>query len=343
MANIVKQLAIKNAAGEQVIVDIGAKAENIVFSDGSSLADKDFTENITEMTGASSTDAGAAGLVIKPLAGDENKYLRGDGTWADGPIGPQGEKGDKGDTGEGFSVFKTYSSITNMENDKDNVEEGKFVLITSDVEDEDNAKLYVRDMNGFSFLTDLSGAQGIKGEQGDQGETGATYTPTVSQDGDLSWTNDKSLSNPQTVNIKGPKGDPGDQGEAGAVFTPSVDADGNITWTNNKELQNPSQVNIKGPKGDPGDKGDQGDPFSIFKTYPSITEMGNDLNNVPEGKFVVIQSTIDNEDNAKLYQKQGMTFTYICNMSGPKGEKGEDAHAIDATYDESSEIIYLFQ
>ena len=38
---------------------------------------------------------------------------------------------------------------------------------------------------------------------------GATFTPSVSEDGDLSWSNDKGKDNPPTVNIKGAKGDPG--------------------------------------------------------------------------------------------------------------------------------------
>lgn len=38
---------------------------------------------------------------------------------------------------------------------------------------------------------------------------GATFTPTLAQNGDLSWENDKGLDNPDTVNIKGPKGDTG--------------------------------------------------------------------------------------------------------------------------------------
>lgn len=38
---------------------------------------------------------------------------------------------------------------------------------------------------------------------------GATFTPSVSDNGDLSWTNDKGKENPPTVNIKGAKGDPG--------------------------------------------------------------------------------------------------------------------------------------
>ena len=35
------------------------------------------------MQGASSTKAGAAGLVPAPKVGEQNKFLRGDGTWAE--------------------------------------------------------------------------------------------------------------------------------------------------------------------------------------------------------------------------------------------------------------------
>ena len=40
------------------------------------------TATIAAMTGASSSAAGKAGLVPKPAAGDQSKFLRGDGTWA---------------------------------------------------------------------------------------------------------------------------------------------------------------------------------------------------------------------------------------------------------------------
>ena len=63
---------------------------------------------------------------------------------------------------------------------------------------------------------------GVEGPQGEVGETGATFTPHVSESGVLSWTNDKDLDNPVSVNIKGEKGDPstvpgpkGDKGEKG--------------------------------------------------------------------------------------------------------------------------------
>lgn len=44
------------------------------------------------------------------------------------------------------------------------------------------------------------------------GENGATFTPSVSEDGVLSWTNDRELPNPEPVNIKGEKGDDGKDG-----------------------------------------------------------------------------------------------------------------------------------
>lgn len=41
----------------------------------------------------------------------------------------------------------------------------------------------------------------------DSGELdGATFTPSVSSTGDLSWTNDRGRENPETVNVRGPDG-----------------------------------------------------------------------------------------------------------------------------------------
>ena len=41
------------------------------------------------------------------------------------------------------------------------------------------------------------------------GQNGATFTPSVSEDGVISWTNDRELENPAPVDIRGPKGDAG--------------------------------------------------------------------------------------------------------------------------------------
>lgn len=44
---------------------------------------------------------------------------------------------------------------------------------------------------------------------------GATFTPAVSAAGVISWTNDKGLSNPTSVSIKGPQGPQGPKGDTG--------------------------------------------------------------------------------------------------------------------------------
>lgn len=62
----------------------------------------------------------------------------------------------------------------------------------------------------------LSGNVGAKTINiGSDGDGGATFIPSVSADGVISWTNDKGLPNPKPVNIKGVKCDKGDKGEAG--------------------------------------------------------------------------------------------------------------------------------
>ena len=44
------------------------------------------------------------------------------------------------------------------------------------------------------------------GEAGPKGDTGTTFTPSVSPEGILSWTNDGGLDNPSPINIKGDTG-----------------------------------------------------------------------------------------------------------------------------------------
>lgn len=51
------------------------------------------------MKGASASAAGGAGYVPAPTTGQQNLFLRGDGTWAQGPVGPKGDKGATGERG----------------------------------------------------------------------------------------------------------------------------------------------------------------------------------------------------------------------------------------------------
>ena len=87
----------------------------------------------------------------------------------------KGEKGDKGDKGDPLYIVKTYRSVEAMHEDFDNtsVALGNLVAIdTGNVEDPDNAKLFLKTVHGFQFITDLSGTEGIQGPQGDKGDKG---------------------------------------------------------------------------------------------------------------------------------------------------------------------------
>ena len=74
--------------------------------------------------------------------------------------------------GEPFQIAKIYSSVAEMEADTSaEVETGDFVIISSDdINDEDNAKLYLKTAGGWSYIVDMSGLQGIQGAKGDKGE-----------------------------------------------------------------------------------------------------------------------------------------------------------------------------
>lgn len=68
--------------------------------------------------------------------------------------------------GDAFTYKKEYSSIEEMEADLGtaDVKIGEYVLInTGDVEDPDDAKVYLKTSNGWKFIVDLSGMQGMQG------------------------------------------------------------------------------------------------------------------------------------------------------------------------------------
>lgn len=51
--------------------------------------------------------------------------------------------------------------------------------------------------------------------------------------------------------------------------------------------------------------------------------MNADVNNVPEGSFVLIASNTEDVDNSKLYVKNASEFVYLSDLSGAQGLKGD--------------------
>lgn len=137
------------------------------------------------------------------------------GVKAQGPKGDTGERGPQGIqgvAGKGFSIAKTYASVNAMNADVANLAEGDFVMIASNVEDPNNAKLFTKQGDKMKEIADLSGAQGIQGPRGEQGVKG-----------------DTGEQGPQGIaGEKGAIGERGPRGEAGKIYKPYVTEDGDL-------------------------------------------------------------------------------------------------------------------
>ena len=172
------------------------------------------TGNIKGATGAQGPkgDTGATGA--QGPKGDTGA------TGATGPKGATGATGPQGPAGEAFTIAKTYASISAMNSGyaSDGVKVGQFVMIdTGNVNDADNAKLYVKGSSAYTYITDLSGATGMTGPQGAKGATGATgpqgATGPKGDKGDAFTYAD--FTSAQLAALKGAKGDTGATGPQG--------------------------------------------------------------------------------------------------------------------------------
>ena len=136
--------------------------------------------------------------------------------------GEKGEQGEKGDDGVGIaSVVQTTTSAADGGSNVVTVTLSNGNTSTFTVKNGSKGsqgEQGIQGVQGPKGDTGAEGPEGPKGDKGDKGDTGAngtngadgaTFTPSVDANGNLSWTNNKGLTNPPTVNIKGPKGDSG--------------------------------------------------------------------------------------------------------------------------------------
>lgn len=68
--------------------------------------------------------------------------------------------------------------------------------------------------------------------------------------------------------------------------------------------------------------------FRIAKTYPNVAAMNADLANVEEGRFVMIAGSTEDVDTGKLYVRGASAFTFITDLSGAQGIKGDTGNGI---------------
>lgn len=152
----------------------------------------------------------------------------------------------------------------------------------------------------FEQLNSAFNAEFSASGGGQDGKDGATFTPYVSEDGVISWTNDRGLPNPSPVNIKGEKGDKGDKGERGLQGIQGIQGE-------------------RGTKGDKGDKGDRG-------------EQGIQGVQGIKGKTGA-QGQRGADGTPATHRWSGTTLyitsasgTSSANLKGDKGDKGKDGY-----------------
>lgn len=202
-----------------VWADLGTVQEGACPGEPSSPPTPELWEQALEKKGDALgyTEAGELGLYAGetllssvPVSGGGGGVVPGP-PGPEGPPGPKGDKGDKGDPGPAGADGR---------DGKDGApgpqgEPGK---------------------DGKDGAPGPSGPAGADGAPGQDGENGATFMPSVSPEGIISWTNDGGLPNPDPVNIKGPPGEAGTGGSSLSLDVYSTEETRIGTWINGKPI-----------------------------------------------------------------------------------------------------------
>lgn len=122
---------------------------------------------------------------------------------------------------------------------------------------------------GDEAFVPVPGKDGKPGPQGEPGKDGTTFTPSVSEEGILSWSNDDGKENPPSVNIRGPQGIPGEPGKDG-----------------DPGIQGPP-----GLQGDPGPAGDNGKAATINGENAIEIKAGDNVSIKQDGGTLMFSAT----------------------------------------------------
>lgn len=164
----------------------------------------------------------------------------------------------------------------------------------------------VTKVQGVKGDTGPQGPQGPQGVQGIQGPEGRVWLPSISNDGQISWTlAEASPSNvPATRNIRGPQGVQGVQGQQGIQGIEGP--------------QGPAGAQgIQGPK---GDKGDDGRDFVVKGMYDSFTDL---VEAHPTGAAGDAWAVGTSETNTiYLWDVDKEQWVDIGDLQGPQGPEG---------------------
>ena len=229
------------------------------------------------------------------------------------------------------------TKFSQLTNDSNYVQDSAYVHTDNNYTDDEKEKLedlsnYTLPVASSSVLGGIKIGNGLEAESdgtvnvtgGSSGEDGATFTPDVSEEGVISWTNDKGLPNPDPVNIKGPKGDTGAtglQGEPGPANKLSIGTVTtlfpNSTATATITGEAPNQIlNLGIPRGAAGQDGQNGQDgqgvptggtAGQVLTKNSDTDFDTIWKTVEDGGSVtVIDATGSDEIDLDVYEDEGL-------------------------------------
>lgn len=140
--------------------------------------------------------------------------------------------------GDPFVIQKVFSSVAEMNAySGTDIRVGQFAVIASTVEDEDNAKMFVKTGSGYSFITDLSGAQGLTGPRGFTGN--GISSAVLNQDYTLTIYYTDGTSYTTATPIRGVQGETGN-GIASAVL--NQDYTLTISFTDGTSYTTPTPI-----------------------------------------------------------------------------------------------------
>lgn len=146
----------------------------------------------------------------------------------------------------------------------------------------------IRGADGTVSFEQLTEAQ-IEMLKGNEGKEGATFIPSVTSDGTLTWVNNGGYANPVPVNIKGAKGEPFKYEDfTDEQLAALKGADGTMVF---EDLTAEQKATLKGDKGDKGEKGDSGVYIGAVKPTDGSLVWIN-----PDGESTEDYLTVDTVD-----------------------------------------------
>ena len=198
-----------------------------------------------------------------------------------------------------LSKFSVYDSVSEL---PATARDGAVAAI----DDDETYIMYMFYDNSWHALTQ----KGDKGDTGSQGPAGPYFTPSVNAAGDISWTNNGGLTNPETRNIKGPQGLPGADGQDGSDgFSPiaTVSKSGKVATISITDKNGTTTTTVS--------DGEDGSGVGVWGSITGTITDQTDLQNALGGK----QDTLVSGTNIKTINNTSILGSGNITIQGGSG------------------------